>query len=548
MSSAIFYSSDGYRVNKEKIMGRQVAGNTFLKAYIKYIKHNDLYIYSKTNKQAQDFYNFVRSEGKDKDIKFINFQNTIQLNKPGLLFYPGPDIVLQSKNRSLFKDASWSICGITHTTSSAGVMDSIASLATAPIKPWDAIICTSKAVKSNILKIIEAEEENLKNSFNASNFCRPQLPIIPLGVNTSEYIFNNNQKNKAREFFRIDDDEIAVLYVGRLSFHAKANPFPMYKSLEIVANQLNKKIVLIECGFYSNDSIKNAYNNAVKYLAPNIRRIYIDGTEDYLKKKCFAAANIFCSFSDNIQETFGITPIEAMAAGLPVVVSDWNGYRESVRDNIDGYCIPTLMPPAGYGADLAKRYALNIDNYDIYLGHISNFISVDIEKASEAFIKLINNNKLRENMGSNARERAIRKFDWEKIILQYSALWDDLKMNRYNAKNNSYSYTWSARLDPYYAFSKYPTNIISDKTCVKILADSSAKALKNFEDIKGLSIINYANDVIPEKELVVKLFKFIDGDEKNFFEIKKYFRNNNDLSIVRCLIWLNKFYLIDLSS
>ncbi len=39
------------------------------------------------------------------------------------------------------------------------------------------------------------------------------------------------------------------------------------------------------------------------------------------------AADIFTSLSDNIQETFGLTPIEAMAAGLPSVVTDWDGYQ-----------------------------------------------------------------------------------------------------------------------------------------------------------------------------------------------------------------------------
>ena len=33
--------------------------------------------------------------------------------------------------------------------------------------------------------------------------------------------------------------------------------------------------------------------------------------------------------ADSYQETFGLT-IEAMASELPVVASNWNGYRESI--------------------------------------------------------------------------------------------------------------------------------------------------------------------------------------------------------------------------
>ena len=30
-----------------------------------------------------------------------------------------------------------------------------------------------------------------------------------------------------------------------------------------------------------------------------------------------------------------------MAAGVPLVVSDWNGYRDLVRNGIDGFRVPT---------------------------------------------------------------------------------------------------------------------------------------------------------------------------------------------------------------
>ena len=40
-----------------------------------------------------------------------------------------------------------------------------------------------------------------------------------------------------------------------------------------------------------------------------------------------AASDMFISLADSYQETFGLTPIEAMASELPVVASNWNGYR-----------------------------------------------------------------------------------------------------------------------------------------------------------------------------------------------------------------------------
>ena len=68
---------------------------------------------------------------------------------------------------------------------------------------------------------------------------------------------------------------------------------------------------------------------------------------DAEKRDLLAASDLFVSPVDNVQETFGLTPIEAMAAGLPSVVSDWDGYRDTVQHVEHGFRIPTLAPPAG---------------------------------------------------------------------------------------------------------------------------------------------------------------------------------------------------------
>lgn len=41
-----------------------------------------------------------------------------------------------------------------------------------------------------------------------------------------------------------------------------------------------------------------------------------------------------------------------MAAGLPVVASDWAGYRYTIRDSTEAFLVPTLGGPFGVGIGL----------------------------------------------------------------------------------------------------------------------------------------------------------------------------------------------------
>ena len=79
-------------------------------------------------------------------------------------------------------------------------------------------------------------------------------------------------------------------------------------------------------------------------LCPDLRFLRLGGSShvpEDIKRKALIACDLVLSLVDNIQETFGLSIAEAMAAGRPVVASDWDGYRDLIRNGIDGYLIPS---------------------------------------------------------------------------------------------------------------------------------------------------------------------------------------------------------------
>jgi alpha-maltose-1-phosphate synthase len=164
---------------------------------------------------------------------------------------------------------------VNHTLSSARAMDGLTGLLTAPVQPWDAIICTSTASRAVIETLFARQEEHLSRRLGATRFVRPQLPVIPLGVDCEVQVRRSERRDEARSSLGVEPGDFVVLFLGRLSFHAKANPAPMYLALERLAR--NHRVVLIECGWTANDQIAQAFSEARAKLCPSVRSIVLDG-------------------------------------------------------------------------------------------------------------------------------------------------------------------------------------------------------------------------------------------------------------------------------
>jgi glycosyltransferase involved in cell wall biosynthesis len=395
-------------------------------------------------------------------------------------------------------------------------MDAITELLSAPVMPWDALICTSQAALQTVRHLLRAEAEYLRWRFGARRVKGPQLPVIPLGVHTGDFEFGADERQRARRDLAIADDEVVALFVGRLSFHAKAHPHAMYVGLQRAAETTGKKLVLLQCGRFANEMIERAFKEGAVRYCPSVRPLFVDGgvSDDY--RQSWAASDIFVSLSDNIQETFGLTPVEAMAAGLPVVVTDWNGYKETVRDGVDGFRIPTWMPPAGSGTPFAAAYEAGVDRYDHYCGRTCQLVSVDVRVLVERLADLVTNAGLRRTLGDNGRTRAREVFDWKTVFGRYQSLWAELAAIRAKAHaagdgaRADVPKAAPGRMDPFRVFGSYPTRRIGPATVIRRTADTSAA---RFGALAADPLFSWGGPALPERSSLDRLLAGLaDGD------------------------------------
>lgn len=492
---SLYCVGDAY-ANKGNIMGRHAAGKGIIKAIATG--------YSTANVGA---IGYEQRDGKDLllQLQGNGFSGTLQWNhiptfelalQSGVLYIPAPPMKNIAASRNLVGTNAFSLMGVTHTISSVGIMEQLAELIFEPFQEWDALICTSQAVKDLITTYHDDLRQYWHQSTGAHIFNAIQLPIIPLGVHTPDFEFSHNDRNTSRAELQLATDTVTFLFAGRLSFHGKANPIAVYQALEKLSKV--KKVVCIEAGIYANEAVKKAYQDAQELLAPSVKFIWVDGTDEQKYCKAWQAADIFVSLSDNIQESFGLTPIEAMAAGLPVVVTDWDGYKDTVRDGIDGFRIPTLIPEKGAGVELANRYFSGTLTYDYYIGRASLATVVEIESLYAAFERLALNPLLRQQMGDAGKKRVKESFDWQQILARYTRLSKEL--NALRPKADLISSRTPHYADPFLRFSNFPTSIVGQDWQIQLNPDANAR----LKDILSLAMVNYVFDTNPKMSVDIE--------------------------------------------
>jgi len=343
------------------------------------------------------------------------------------------------------------LTGLIHSINNPDQAVQIRRLLEAPLMPCDAVFCSSSEGRTAFGRQIARVEERRGLRFGGG------LEPVPLGVD--DRYFALRDRRAARRRRNLSDSALVALWIGRLSPASKADLVPLLYQWALLCASPDfagrEAILVLAGGASASDEL--ALRTTVQELGIGRSVRVLRDIEDEEKLDLLAAADVFVSPVDNHQETFGIAVVEAMAAGLPVVCSDWDGYRDLVETGITGFRIPThSAPPVPEALEL--RGLLEPDLAQLAF---SQSVSVDPRALRTALGALLLDPALRDRMGQAARARALERFSWKAVLRQADQVWQLLA-------ERARSLPWPPQrrddpeiLDPSDVFSNYPTGTFS---------------------------------------------------------------------------------------
>ena len=207
--------------------------------------------------------------------------------------------------------------------------------------------------------------------------------VIPNGIDIEH--FDNPDTLRLPEF---DDGATNILYVGRAE-KRKGLPYLIRAFGTVNARNPNTRLIIV-----SHDSRRlRRYRDSIEGAG---RRgiVFADDVSNEELPRYHRTADIMCSPATG-NESFGYVVVEGMAAGLPVVASNIEGYAGVMTHGVQGL----LVPPG-------DTFAL-----------------------ADALTMLVRNKDLRAAYGAAGRKRA-EEYSWPRVTQQVLSYYERLRYAR----------------------------------------------------------------------------------------------------------------------
>ncbi len=427
--------------------GRAVANHSFLRALSDSATNHRISVFVPTKQDVEtlkksllaDFVNPVTV------ISFSEIRNYLRQYPIDILHVLDPNLWFGGHIRNFLSEDPFVVTGVTLSLGNEHFLQWALLNDANGIHSGDCLICVTPAAESVV------KSYHSRVSKNHPDFSCPRTRVIPLGVNVDSF---SKQARGAREQFGLDENDFVVLSLSRFNPLFKMDFLPLLNLMSLLKNRSKRSVKLILSGSSDDGSYTKFLQEQVAQDGLTDSVLFIFDPTDAQKAEIYRTADVFMSLIDNIQESFGLTVVEALSAGLPAVVSNWDGYKNIVEHGVTGYLIPTkTLPP-----DQEWETTLSIQPDTLMHLLCAQTTAVDLQAVCAALLELADDPELTRSMSAAAAKSA-KRYDWSNVISRYVELWSELRdkqiENRSAPANRAIR---SSAIQALHDFSYYPSS------------------------------------------------------------------------------------------
>ncbi|MBA7507576.1 N-acetyl-alpha-D-glucosaminyl L-malate synthase [subsurface metagenome] len=228
---------------------------------------------------------------------------------------------------------------------------------------------------SKVIAVTSTEVEQYKSL----GISEDKIEIVPNGIDLSEFD-NLPERGEFRKKYGLNDSQKLILYLGRI--HKTKGLDLLAKAFAGLSKKLDDtKLVIVG----PDDGYLPSLKKLIAELEISDKVLFTGPLYESEKLRAYVDADIYVLPSS--YEIFGITVLEAMACGIPVIVTDCCGIAE-VIDGRAGLVVP-----------------------------------YDKERLSDAVLCMLSDDKMRQQFGEKGKLLVREKFNWQKIAEQVEGIY-----------------------------------------------------------------------------------------------------------------------------
>lgn len=251
----------------------------------------------------------------------------------------------------------------------------------APIKNWLIYYPVEKWLSKHTDILITINQEDYDAAINKKFKSKKVALVNGIGINLKKFQPQSEAKKLSlREQYGYDANDFILMYAGELSYRK-------HQDLLInVAGKLKDRIPNLKILLCGNGDLEEQYKNRINDLG-----VYSQVELLGFRKDIDNLMNITdIAVSASRQEGLPVNVMEAMATGLPLVVTDCRGNRDLVTDNENGYVV---------GID-------------------------DVDKFADSLEKLYKSKELRQKFGEKSLEN-IKRYSLENVLKEMESVYSE---------------------------------------------------------------------------------------------------------------------------